>query len=425
MRTCSYWILRPLKKTDSSESKETQPCCDIPSDRRERRNLQQCIDYRLGAADQHRRGMVGQRKRLESRREVHKAAVAVWRWGKSRHLDEATLADQVGRSPRTMRRWSRSWNEMRMEVQPRGRPPDRPGRERRSEILAYIVKQGPGTGLPALRLQFPEVARGELIETQRRFRKVWKKRRSLLLHVLQWEKPGTVWAMDHGHSPLPMDGEYGSFLAVRDLAAQHQLAAMPVPAQTARMTLAVLNGFVKVYGAPLVIKSDNGPGFRSEAMKYWAKRHDILMLYSPGRTPDYNGAIEAGIGNLKVRTEHQAITNGRPGTWTCDDLQAAVMQGNELNKPWGMHGPSPNAVWPQRQPITPEERNAFLDSYWRYHDEERRHREHPVDVALDHWEQSSIDRFAIRQALVEGGYLTFRRKRIAPPFSSKNADIFS
>ena len=336
MRICSFWIRRSLKKTGTSESKQTQRSCDTPSDRRERRNLQQCFDYRLCAAEQHRRGMAGQRKRLESRREIQKAAVAVWRWGRMRHTDEATLADQVGRSPRTMRRWARSWNEMRMAVQPRGRPPDRPGRERRSEILAYIVKQGPAIGLPTLRQRFPDVAKGELIETQWRFRRVWKKRRSLLRHVLQWEKPGTVWAMDHGHSPLPLDGQYGSFLAIRDLAAQYQLAAMPVPDQTARMTLAVLNGFVKVYGAPLVIKSDNGSGFRSEEMKAWAREHDILMLYSPGRTPEYNGAIEAGIGNLKVRAEHQAIANGRPGNWTCDDLQAAVMQGNELNRPWGL-----------------------------------------------------------------------------------------
>ncbi len=314
---------------------------------------------------------------------------------------------------------------MKMPVQPRGRPPDRPSREKRSEILAYIVKQGPAIGLPTLRQRFPGVAKGELIETQWRFRRAWKKRRTLLLRVLQWEKPGTVWAMDHGHSLQPMDGRYGSFLAIRDLASQYQLSAMPVPDQTARMTLAVLNGFVKVYDAPLVIKSDNGSGFRSEEVKAWAREHDILMLYSPGRTPEYNGAIEAGIGNLKVRAEHQAIINGRPGSWTCDDLQAAVMQGNELNKPWGMNGPNPDAVWPQRQAITQEERNAFLDSYWRYYDEERRRREHPVDVALDQWEQSSIDRIAIRQALVEGGFLIFRRKRITPPFSSKKADIFS
>ena len=313
---------------------------------------------------------------------------------------------------------------MKMPVQPRGRPPDRPDRVRRSEIIAYLVQQGPKVGLPTLRVAFPDVAKGELMELQWRFRRVWKKRRSLLLYVLQWNRPGTVWAMDHGHAPFPMDGEFGSFLAIRDVASRYQLTALPVPDQTARMSKAVLDGFVKVYGAPLVIKADNGSGFRSEEMKSWARQHDVLMLYSPGWTPEYNGAIEAGIGNLKVRAEHQAIVNGRPGQWTCDDLQAAVMQGNEVNKPWGMHGPSPTAVWSQRQPITPEERNAFLDLYWRYHDEERRRREHPVNLALDHWEQSSVDRIAIRQALVEGGYLSFRRKRITPPFSSKKADIF-
>ena len=58
-------------------------------------------------------------------------------------------------------------------------------------------------------------------------------------------------------------------------------------------------------------------------------------------------------------TEHQAARQGRPGCWTCDDLEAARWFANQVHRPWGHRGPTPREVWDQRLPITATERAAF------------------------------------------------------------------
>ena len=393
--------------------------------RRQRRGLAACLAVvcaEMSSNCPRRRGLAGQYKRLYRMREIRKSAVAIQHLARKKGVTQEFVARALGVDVRTLRRWQRSWKEERMPIRLRGRPPVRTDVSTRQKVLACFQELGPSAGLPTLWKRFPEVARGELVEMQWRYRRAWKHRRHLLLHIVDWKRVGSVWAMDHGYSPLAMDGMYESFLAVRDLASCTTLAGIPVPDQTATMSIAVLEGLVRVHGAPLVIKADNGAGFRSDEMKTWLSKKGILPLYSPRWTPEYNGSIEAGIGGLKVRTEHQAIIRGRPGVWTSDDLQAAVEQGNELCRPWGLSGPSPNDAWAGRERIQEDERNALRESYSRYHDAEKEHRGHAVDAELQHVEQSSIDRLAIRQALVEGGYLMFQRRRIAPPVSKWKAD---
>jgi hypothetical protein len=55
----------------------------------------------------------------------------------------------------------------------------------------------------------------------------------------------------------------------------------------------------------------------------------------------YNGAIEAGIGSLKTRTERQALWAGRPGPWTWQDVEAARQEANATARPHGAYGPTP------------------------------------------------------------------------------------
>jgi hypothetical protein len=88
----------------------------------------------------------------------------------------------------------------------------------------------------------------------------------------------------------------------------------------------------------------------------------VIPLYSPPGRPQYNGAIEAGIGALKVRTFHQALRQGRPGEWALADAEAARQQANALGRPWGARGPTPAQRWAARQAVTPAERAAFAAS---------------------------------------------------------------
>ena len=87
--------------------------------------------------------------------------------------------------------------------------------------------------------------------------------------------------------------------------------------------------------------------------------HGVASLFSPPHWPRYNGAVEAGIGSLKGRTEAHAARHGHPGLWTWDDVAGAMLEANALARPRGEHGPSPEALWAARSVITATDRECF------------------------------------------------------------------
>ena len=301
-------------------------------------------------------------------------------------------------------------------IRPRGRPLRSARGETRRTVLAWMNLMGPHVGLPVLRAAFADVGRAELVDLQRRMRRVWTWRNTRLVHVLRWTRPGSVWAMDHAHPPAPIDGVYGRLLLQRDLAAQYQIGALPVPDETADRVEDQLEASIRQYGAPLVVKDDNGSPYRAEKIKPFLREHGVLQLFSPPATPSYNGSCEAGVGSIKIRAHHEAARHERPGQWTCDDIEAARLQANETGRPWGWTGPTPQEVFEKRVPITDVERRMFLTSYEVYAKQERQARGYQPDAELDHYQQAAVDRVAIARALVEHGYLQIRRRRFTPPF---------
>ena len=151
-------------------------------------------------------------------------------------------------------------------------------------------------------------------------------------------------------------------MAVRDLASGMQLLWLPVPEATATTTTAALLSLFMLYGAPLVLKLDNGSPFVAGVTRALLAQWQVIPLYSPPGRPQYNGAIEAGIGALKVRTHYQAVRQGQPGEWTLADAEAARQQANTLGRPWGAHGPAPAERWASRHIVTNQERQAFAAS---------------------------------------------------------------
>lgn len=362
-----------------------------------------------------RRGLHGQRRWREQERLVRRSALVFVRWLARHGQTEQTAARRLGLSERTVREWRRRWGEDRMELQPRGRPPEHADRELRRAILALFGLMGPHVGLPTLQSIFPDVARGELVELQRRYRYAYRRRQQFLVHVLRWTRAGSVWAMDFLNPPAPIDSRYPHESLVRDLASQNQLAALPVPDQSGRIARLQLELLGRWHGWPLVLKVDNGSAFVSEEVRAWAREHEVLILYSPPGTPQYNGSIEAGGGSVQTRTFHEAARHDRPGEWTCDDVEAARLQANETGRPWGLVGPTPQEAWSVRAPITTAERAAFRELYERHAAAEREARGWLPGAELQHREQSSIDRVAISRALIDQGFLLVRRRRITLP----------
>ena len=54
-----------------------------------------------------------------------------------------------------------------------------------------------------------------------------------------------------------------------------------------------------------------------------------MLLLSPPGTPEYNGAVEAGIESLKTRAHFIAARNDPPGEWTRDDVEGPRLMANE------------------------------------------------------------------------------------------------
>jgi transposase InsO family protein len=324
--------------------------------------LHECVTRAGSAPDAHRRGSVWQQPQRRLEQAVREQAVAFRHWAVAQGLNQIESAACLGLSPRTLRQWEHDAAAASLALAVRGRPVLRSPLAARTEVLEVLESVGPGVGLAVLQGHFPELPRAELADLLQRYRRVCAQRYHLTQHVLHWQVPGTVWAMDYAEPPLPLEEGFGQLLAVRDLASGQQLLWLPVAQATAQATVAALLELFALYGAPLVLKMDNGPPFVASATQTLLAQWQVLPLYSPPRLPAYNGSIEAGIGGLKARTHYQASRHGHPGLWTLADTEAARQQANSLGRPLGAHGPTPAEQWAQRRVVTAADRRAFQET---------------------------------------------------------------
>jgi hypothetical protein len=96
------------------------------------------------------------------------------------------------------------------------------------------------------------------------------------------------------------------------------------------------------------------------------------VLYSPRRTPEYNGSIEAGIGAVKQRTEECAERRSAPGEWTWEDAERARLEANTFGRSPFDPKRSPDQVWQSRARLRPKERATFRAEVQRIQAEEER-----------------------------------------------------
>jgi transposase InsO family protein len=340
-------------------------------------------------------------------------------WAEEYGLTPAAVAARLHLVPRTLRHWRHHRRPSPRPLVLRGRPLQRAPVPLRNAVLHWLDAAGPATGLPALQAGFPELARAELADLLTRYRRVWRRRHGQALHVLHWTAAGAVWALDFAEAPRPVEGVYPYLLAVRDLGSGRQLLWLPVAEATASVTIAALASLVALYGAPLVLKADNGAAFRAAVTQAWAAAVGMELLYSPPGLPAYNGSIEAGIGALKWRTEWWATRRGYPSAWTWDDVEGARQEANAQARPRGRRGPTPDEAWASRCAARAEERDAFRTTVAALRPEARRERGLSETEAGTEVERRGVDRVAIRRALVAHGLLLFTRRRIPLPIRSQ------
>jgi transposase InsO family protein len=337
-----------------------------------------------------------------------------WEWSE--------IAHELSITPRTLRRWRHHSSDELWAMRPPGRPMSPSSPAQRNRVIHFLDAHGPGVGLPTLRCAFPNLARAELDEILKRYRRVWRLRHRRPIHILQWTTPGAVWAVDFAEVPAPIDGEYPYLLAVRDLASGQQLLWQPVREANALVATNALASLFLIHGPPLVLKSDNGSAFGAAPITTLLSNFGVLPLFSPPNTPSYNGAIEAGIGSLKTRTEDHAARHNRPGASSWDDVTAAQLEANTTARPYGLNGSTPAQSWAGRARPLAIDRKEFQFAVDHHRSTTRCERQLTNEPTLDLMTQRSIDRVAIRRALVERGILVFSRRRILPPIPRPKAD---
>ncbi len=281
-------------------------------------------------------------------------------------------------------------------------------------------QEGPHLGLPTLRSLLPQLPRCQWIDLQREYRRWWKREHRCGMQELDWRRDGAVWAVDFSDPPQPVDGCFPEILAVRDLASGMQLAWLPTPDEQADTAIAVLAELFVEHGAPLVLKSDNGSAFQSRAWERLLAKWQVIPLYSPPRTPRYNGGCEAGNGSMKVRTTMLAAANNRGGRWSCDDLEGARQQANELTRRDKPTTPTSAQRWSLRTRFETEDRLRFQIAL-----DEQREKVHnqTVEGVGDKpptlHEKARDERKAVTQALQELGLLSVTWRSVSLPISAK------
>ena len=345
---------------------------------------------------------------------VRWSAVATVQWLLLVGLTIPGVARRLRMSARTLAAWVQGWRSDRLAIQEIGRGAIRAETYEREAILAMLGLLGPGVGVGTLMEMFPQVARRELEDLLSRYRDVWKKASRRSVMALRWKGAGRFWAMDYTEAPKPIDGKYPYILVIRDLASGFQILALPCEEATAATTVAALKLVLPQFGAPLVMKHDNGGHFTESEVQELLASWGILALVSPPRTPKYNGAAEAGIGALKTRAHHESARWDRVGEWTCDDVELARMQSNVEGRPGGLELATPDLAWQNRQAVEGEERDRFRQEVQRKVAEARAEAGYLPHLELSGPDKNSVYRVAISRACVALGYLEFRRRLISP-----------
>jgi transposase InsO family protein len=333
------------------------------------------------------------------------------------HVPVVQVTRCLAVSDRTIRRWrQQACAAAPTCLATRGRPSQPAQRADRNAVYQFVRERGAGTPLVAVQAAFPHLRRRDLQEVLRRYRRVAQKKRLRQQSRLRWLRVGSVWAADFKERREPLEGRYPWILAVKDLASRCQLAWLPLEEATAEAVQATYARLFAEHGPPLVLKSDNGGQFRDERTKRLLAEYNVVPLYNPRRRPAYNGGVERANGQLAGYQEAVAASQGRPGLPTRADAEQARHLANDLARPSGWRGPTAGQLWEQRQPLTSDDRAAFLAAVDSRRLESREALHFSPAEPLEHYAQAAVDRRAVRDALVAQGLLNIepRHKRAAP-----------
>jgi transposase InsO family protein len=338
-----------------------------------------------------------------------RAAEQAARAAAARLVDASHSQADVARALRLTPRTLGNWMNHSGSPTPRGRPPSPIDPVARTAVNELLDAHGRSVGLPSLKRRFPDVPRAALHDLRDR----WDEEHDVEPAHLAWSTPGSVWAADFTETPVPVDGVFDHVLLVRDLASRFILLAAPCTAQSADAVTFHCRRLFRRCGPPLVLKTDNGSPFIAAETRALGRAHGVLNLLSPPLTPQYNGCIEASAGQFKTRAAMLARLH-TCDDWTSDILEAARLSANAFGGPRALSTPTPQQQWQARKPIEERRRGARGPAPHSNNPDnaqkiQRQRAEKGLPTEMLAACKATVARTAIRQALVELGFLQIRR----------------
>lgn len=118
---------------------------------------------------------------------------------------------------------------------------------------------------------------------------------------IHWLVPGAVWSVDPTELMLVRDGHRQKLpvLPVLDLASRYKLPPLIGERLSGEVVAKRLEWLFEQFGAPLVLKRDNGSNLNSVEVEEVLRRWFVIALNSPAYYPPYNGSIERAQRDLK------------------------------------------------------------------------------------------------------------------------------
>lgn len=163
-------------------------------------------------------------------------------------------------------------------------------------------------------------SRRVLAEMTEMVRRTVNDERSTGLQEIDWNCSGHVWALDETKW-------YGRLvLTVRDLGSKYRMPSL-TGAMTGERIAVWLEGLFERFGAPLIMKRDNGSALKCTSVDAVLARWRVIPLDSPTYYPQYNGSVEQSQGEFKTHLEALVASDA-----TDKELELAVdLAGHELN----------------------------------------------------------------------------------------------
>lgn len=248
------------------------------------------------------------RRRSAARRVPREERLRIGRLLREENLsrkERLALAEATQVTLRALRNWKRLDPEEK--VAPPGRPrveagalAELHGRVREQlEIQGWDTGEGPiyralGGRYPLARVR--RVLKALKAEKRRVQRALQEAARvSVKVHYVD-----AVWSMDATHLGRDPLGQAVQAEIVREIASTRTIGIAVGRQSTGEDVVAILERVARERGSyPLVLLTDNGGAYISDALAQWCRDHQVLHLYSMPRTPQHNAPSEHGMLELK------------------------------------------------------------------------------------------------------------------------------